>query len=117
MATDPLSMTFAALADPTRRAVLARLATGEATVKELAQPFPISLQAVSSHLQVLESAGLISKGRNAQYRPCHFEPGPLEEVTMWIEQNRQIWTERFDQLDEHLAHLAKTTATEKEKEA
>ncbi len=114
MATDSLSLTFAALADPTRRAVLARLATGEATVKELAEPFPISLQAVSSHLKVLEAAGLVSKGRDAQYRPCHFEPKPLDEVTTWIEENRQIWTERFDQLDDHLARLAKKTEKEQD---
>jgi len=112
MATDSLSLTFAALADPTRRAVLARLAKGQATVNELAQPFAMSLQAVSGHLKVLEAAGLISKGRDAQFRPCHFEPAPLEEVTSWIEKNRQIWTERFDQLDVHLKRIATETDRE-----
>ncbi|NNN12495.1 MAG: winged helix-turn-helix transcriptional regulator [Acidimicrobiaceae bacterium] len=114
MADDPLSLTFAALADPTRRAVLARLAEGEATVNELAEPFDISLQAVSKHLKVLEAAGLISRGREAQYRPCHFEPAPLEAATDWIAGNQQIWTERFDQLDQHLRLLAKKKAKEKE---
>jgi len=114
MATDSLSLTFTALADPTRRAVLARLAKGEATVNELARPFAISLQAVSRHLKVLEAAGLISKGRDAQYRPCHFEPAPLEAATDWIERNRQIWTERFDQLDVHLKRIATKTDRERE---
>jgi len=115
MAKDPLSVTFAALADPTRRAVLVRLAEGEATVNELADPFDISLQAVSKHLKVLEAAGLISRGREAQYRPCHFEPAPLEAATDWIVRNRQIWTERFDQLEQHLKLLANDRAKEKEK--
>jgi len=106
MATDTLSLTFAALADPTRRAVLARLAEGGATVNELAAPFDISLQAVSKDLMVLEAAGLISRGREAQYRPCQFEPAPLEAATDWITENRQIWKERFDQLDEHLKRIA-----------
>ena len=114
MATDTLSLTFAALADPTRRAVLARLAEGGATVNELAAPFDISLQAVSRHLKVLEAAGLISRGREAQYRPCRFEPAPLEAATDWITQNRQIWTQRFDQLDEHLKRLANDTMKEKD---
>jgi|tagenome__1003787_1003787.scaffolds.fasta_scaffold18831257_2 DNA-binding transcriptional ArsR family regulator len=102
MADDPLSITFAALADPTRRALLARLAKGEATVNELAEPFDLSLQAVSKHLKVLERAGLISRGRDAQYRPCRLEAAPLDDAVDWIEQNRRIWTERFDQLSEHL---------------
>jgi DNA-binding transcriptional ArsR family regulator len=102
MADDPLSTTFAALADPTRRALLARLAKGEATVNELAEPFDLSLQAVSKHLKVLERAGLISRGRDAQYRPCRLEAAPLDDAVDWIEQNRRIWTERFDQLSEHL---------------
>jgi DNA-binding transcriptional ArsR family regulator len=106
MTTDSLSITFAALADPTRRAILVRLAKGEATVNELAEPFEISLQAVSKHLKVLEAAGLISRGRDAQYRPCHLETAPLDAATDWIAQNRQIWTERFDQLDQHLRQLA-----------
>jgi DNA-binding transcriptional ArsR family regulator len=113
MANDPLSLTFAALADPTRRAVLVRLAEGEATVNELAAPFDISLQAVSKHLKVLQAAGLISRGREAQYRPCHFEPAPLEAATDWIARNRQIWTERFDQLDRHLELLGREQAKEK----
>jgi DNA-binding transcriptional ArsR family regulator len=114
MADDPLSLTFAALADPTRRALLVRLAEGEATVNELAEPFDITLQAVSRHLKVLEAAGLISRGREAQYRPCHFEPAPLEAATDWIARNRRIWTERFDQLDQHLKQLANNKAKETE---
>jgi DNA-binding transcriptional ArsR family regulator len=113
MANDPLSLTFAALADPTRRAILVRLAEGEATVNELAEPFDMSLQAVSKHLKVLEAAGLISRSRDAQYRPCHFEPAPLEAATEWIVRNRQIWTERFDQLEQHLKHLTHDKRKEK----
>jgi DNA-binding transcriptional ArsR family regulator len=113
LASDPLSLTFAALADPTRRAVLVRLAEGEATVNELAAPFDMSLQAVSKHLKVLQAAGLISRGREAQYRPCHFEPAPLEAATDWIARNRQIWTERFDQPDRHLELLGREQAKEK----
>ncbi len=109
MAHDPLSLTFAALADPTRRAILVRLAQGEATVNELAEPFNMSLQAVSKHLKVLEAAGLISRGRDAQFRPCHLEPEQLDVATDWIVKNRQIWTERFDQLEQHLKHLKHTT--------
>jgi DNA-binding transcriptional ArsR family regulator len=105
MPQDPLSVTFAALADPTRRAILARLAQGEATVNELAEPFDMSLQAVSKHLKVLEHAGLISRGRNAQYRPCRLEAAPLDSAIDWIERNRQIWTERFDQLGQHLREI------------
>src|ERR1700728_808538 len=112
MAHDPLSITFAALADPTRRAILARLATGEATVNVLAEPFDMSLQAISKHLKVLEAAGLITRGRDAQFRPCHFEPAPLETATDWIARNRQIWTERFDQLEQHLKRIT----PDKEKE-
>ena len=115
MTNDPLSMTFAALADPTRRAILVRLAEGEATVNELAEPFDVSLQAVSRHLKVLETAGLISRGRDAQYRPCHFEPAPLEAVTDWITTNRQVWTERFDQLEQHLTGMTHAQETEKER--
>jgi DNA-binding transcriptional ArsR family regulator len=105
MATDPLSITFAALADPTRRALLARLANGEATVNELAEPFDVSLQAISKHLKVLEGAGLITRGRDAQFRPCRFEAAPLESAIDWIERNRQIWQERFDQLEQHLKRI------------
>src|SRR3954453_13779548 len=99
---DQLSKTFQALADPTRRAILARLAKGEATVNELAEPFDLSLQAVSKHLKVLERAGLISRGRDAQSRPRRLEAAPLDDAVDWIEQNRRIWTERFDRLSDHL---------------
>jgi DNA-binding transcriptional ArsR family regulator len=102
MPTDTLSTTFAALADPTRRDILARLATGEATVNELAEPFEMSLQAVSRHLKVLEHAGLITRGRQAQFRPCRFEAEPLNSALDWIERHRQVWAERFDQLEQHL---------------
>jgi DNA-binding transcriptional ArsR family regulator len=97
-----LSTTFAALADPTRRAILARLASGEASVNELAQPFDMSLQAVSKHLKVLEGARLITRGRDAQYRPSRFEAAPLDTAIEWIERHRQVWRERFDQLEQHL---------------
>lgn len=100
-----LDATFAALSDGTRRAILARLAHGEATVNELAAPFDISLPAVSKHLKVLERAGLISRGRNGQFRPCRLEAEPLDGATDWIEQNRQIWNERFDKLSAHLRDL------------
>lgn len=102
MKADPLSTTLSALADPTRRAILARLARGEATVLELAEPFDISLPAISRHLKVLEHAGLITRGRDAQWRPCRLEPEPLKDVTMWLEQYRQLWEERFHRLDEYL---------------
>jgi DNA-binding transcriptional ArsR family regulator len=105
MPNDPLSTTFAALADPTRRAILVRLAQGEATVNELAEPFDMSLQAVSKHLKVLQGAGLITRGKDAQFRPCRFESAPLENAADWIERNRQIWTERFDQLEIHLRNI------------
>ena len=113
METDSLSTTFAALADPTRRAILARLATGEATVNELAEPFEITLQAVSKHLKVLERAGLISRGREAQYRPCHLESAPLDSAIGWIEQNRNIWQQRFDQLEQHLRTIQQTQKEQK----
>jgi DNA-binding transcriptional ArsR family regulator len=95
---EQLDLTFAALADGTRRAILSRLATGEATVNELAQPFSISLQAVSKHLKVLERAGLITRGRDAQWRPCRLEPAPLEGASAWIDDNRQAWETRLDAL-------------------
>jgi DNA-binding transcriptional ArsR family regulator len=99
MATDQLSLTFAALADPTRRAILARLAEdGEVTVNELAQPFPLSVQAVSKHLKVLERAGLITRGRTAQLRPSRLEGAPLREVAEWLEQYRAVWEGRLDRL-------------------
>ncbi|HZP28800.1 MAG TPA: metalloregulator ArsR/SmtB family transcription factor [Acidimicrobiia bacterium] len=112
MADDPLSTTFAALADPTRRAILTRLARGEATVKELAEPFDMSLQAISQHLKVLERAGLITRGRDAQYRPCRFESAPLEEAVGWIERNRKVWTDRFDQLEQHLRTIQRGQTTD-----
>jgi len=102
MAIDQLSSTFAALADPTRRAILARLVTGECSVTELAEPFEMSLPAVSKHLQVLERAGLIARGREAQWRPCRLEAGPLKEVAEWAERYRAIWEQRFDRLDTYL---------------
>ena len=105
MATDPLSTTFAALADPTRRAILARLAAGPATVKELSEPFAMSGPAVSKHLRVLERAGLIARGREAQWRPCRLEAAPLKEVTEWAENYRRFWDESFGRLDAYLRHL------------
>jgi DNA-binding transcriptional ArsR family regulator len=106
MATpDRLSNTFAALADPTRRAILARLAGGETSVTELAEPFHISLPAVTKHLKVLERAGLISRGRQAQWRPCRLEAQPLREASGWIDQYRAFWEQRFDRLDAYLREL------------
>ncbi len=105
MIVDPLSSTFAALADPTRRAILARLTDGEATVTELAAPFEMSLPAVSKHLKVLERAGLIARGRTAQWRPCRLEPAPLRDANEWLERYRQFWDESFDRLAEHLREL------------
>jgi DNA-binding transcriptional ArsR family regulator len=102
MAVDELTTTFAALADPTRRAILARLAEGEATVNELAAPFPISVQAVSKHLKVLERAGLIARGRRAQLRPSRLEGAPLKEALEWLEKYRPFWQGSFDRLDERL---------------
>jgi DNA-binding transcriptional ArsR family regulator len=99
---DQLTLTFAALADPTRRAILTRLARGEATVNELAAPFPISLQAVSKHLKVLERAGLIARGRNAQLRPSRLQGEALRDVSEWVSEFRGFWEESFDRLDEHL---------------
>jgi DNA-binding transcriptional ArsR family regulator len=102
MATDPLSTTFAALADPTRRAILARLVAGDASVTELAEPFNISMPAVSKHLKVLERAGLIARGREAQWRPCRLEPAPLREVDDWMSHYRRFWSESFERLDSYL---------------
>src|ERR671921_1540966 len=102
MAPDQLSATFAALADPTRRAIMARLAQGEATVNELAEPFPITLQAVSKHLKVLERAGLIARGRSAQLRPSRLQGEALKEVADWLAEYRGFWEESFDRLGEHL---------------
>ena len=105
MPADRLSTTFAALADPTRRAILARLALGETSVTELAEPFEMSLPAVSKHLKVLERAGLITRGREAQWRPCRIEPDALKGVDEWLETYRRFWEERFDRLDEYLRKL------------
>jgi DNA-binding transcriptional ArsR family regulator len=102
VAVDELTSTFGALADPTRRAILARLAEGEATVNELAEPFPITVQAVSKHLKVLERAGLITRGRSAQLRPSRLEGAPLKEAVDWLENYRRFWHESFDRLDERL---------------
>jgi len=102
---DPISNTFAALADPTRRAILARLASGEASVTELAEPFKMTLPAVSKHLKVLERAGLIARGREAQWRPCRLQAGPLKDADEWIERYRRHWEESFDRLDSYLQEL------------
>jgi DNA-binding transcriptional ArsR family regulator len=108
MVEDTLGDTFTALADPTRRAIVAHLATGDATVNELAAPFDMTLPAISKHLKVLERCGLISRTRHAQFRPCHLERGPLDSAMEWIEQNRRIWTERFDKLDAHLHEIQRS---------
>ena len=105
MAADSLSTTFAALADPTRRAILARLSAGPATVKELTAPFAMSGPAVSKHLRVLERAGLIARGREAQWRPCRLEAGPLKEVAEWAETYRRFWDKSFERLDKYLQHM------------
>jgi DNA-binding transcriptional ArsR family regulator len=107
---DRLSSTFAALADPTRRAILARLAGGEATVGQLTKPFTITQQAISKHLKVLERAGLISRSRTAQSRPCRLEPEQLDTAAEWIGRHRQVWAARFDRLDDHLTALGQPSA-------
>ena len=104
-ADNKLDLTFAALANSTRRAILARLAKGEATVNELAEPFKMSLPAISKHIKVLERAGLIVQGQKAQYRPCTIDPKPLQEVARWTEQYRPIWEERFNQMDDYISQL------------
>jgi len=113
MSADRLSLTLAALADPTRRAILARLAGGEASVKELAEPFAISLPAVSKHLKVLEKAGLIVRGQKAQWRPCRLEAAPLQDVAGWIDGYRRFWDESFDRLDGYLQQLQQVKSDEK----
>jgi DNA-binding transcriptional ArsR family regulator len=113
MAADQLSTTFAALADPTRRAILARLVSGECSVTELAEPFEMSMPAVSKHLRVLERAGLIARGREAQWRPCRLEAGPLKQVAEWAERYRHVWEARLDRLDTYLQELKQQ---EKQKE-
>lgn len=110
MSPDTLSTTFAALADPTRRAILARLAGGEASVGELAAPFAMSLPAVSKHIKVLERAGLVARSRDAQWRPCRLSATPLREVDAWLDDYRRFWTESFDRLDAYLRDLHPTTA-------
>jgi DNA-binding transcriptional ArsR family regulator len=105
VAVDPLSSTFSALADPTRRAILSRLARGEATVTELAEPFDVSMPGISKHLKVLERAGLITRGRNAQWRPCRLKAEPLRDVADWVEHYRRFWEESFDRLDDYLKQL------------
>ena len=105
--TDPLSQTFQALADPTRRAILDALSEGERTVGDLARPFDMSLPAVSKHLKVLERAGLITRGRDAQWRPCTLEAGPLAKAAGWVQRYRRFWTERFDRLDDYLDDIQK----------
>jgi len=104
---DHLSATFAALADPTRRAILARLASGEASVSELSAPFEMSMPAVSKHLKVLQRAGLITQGREAQWRPCRLEAAPLKDIANWVEHYRQFWLESFDRLDTYLQQVQK----------
>jgi DNA-binding transcriptional ArsR family regulator len=105
MAADHLSMTFGALADPTRRAILARLTKGETSVTELARPFDMTLPAISKHLKVLERAGLIARSRDAQWRPCRLRPQRLEEAADWVGRYREFWEQSFDRLDEHLREL------------
>jgi DNA-binding transcriptional ArsR family regulator len=107
MSADRLSTTFAALADPTRRALLARLSLGETTVTELAEPFAMSLPAISKHLKVLERAGLIVRGREAQWRPCRLEAAPMKDATAWLEEYRRFWEHSFDKLSDYLQRLQK----------
>jgi DNA-binding transcriptional ArsR family regulator len=111
MATDQLSLTLTALADPSRRAILARLAAGEATVNELAGPLPLSLPGVSKHLKVLARAGLITQGRKAQWRPCRLEAKPLRDVAALVDRYRRFWEDRFDRLDDYLTELTNTEDT------
>lgn len=110
MTPDRLSSTFAALADPTRRAILARLAQGDASVMELAEPFDMSLPGISKHLKVLEGAGLITRGRDAQRRPCRLKAGPMKDANAWIEHYRRFWEESFDRLDDYLQQLQRKEA-------
>ncbi len=115
MPTDQLSTTFAALADPTRREILARLAHGEATVNELAAPFPVTVQAISKHLKVLERAGLIARGRNGQLRPSRLRGDPLADATVWLERYREFWDGSLDRLAEHLESMKRLETTTKER--
>src|SRR5450631_377424 len=116
MPADHLSNTLAALADPTRRAILARLASGEASVTELAEPFDMSMPAVSKHLKVLERAGLIARGREAQWRPCRLQAAPLQDVAGWVDHYRRFWEESFDRLDDYLQELKAQDSKNKAKE-
>ncbi len=111
MAVDALSRTFAALADPTRRAILDRLGDGDATVNEIAEPFEMSLQAVSKHLKVLEDAGLVSKGRDGQHRPCRAEVASLDPAIDWLDERREQWEDRLDRLGDHLRQIQRNTST------
>ena len=113
MASDSLSATLFAIADPTRRGLLARLALGDATVKELAQPYDMSLAAISKHLKVLEEAGLISRGREAQWRPCRLDAGPLKDVASWIKEYRRFWSAHLDALERHLDRMDQLTLTKR----
>jgi DNA-binding transcriptional ArsR family regulator len=115
MGTDHLSTTFAALADPTRRAILARLVTGEASVTQLAEPFEMSMPAISKHLKVLERAGLIARGREAQWRPCRLEAAPLKEVAGWVEEYRQFWTASLNRLEAYLREMQNEEAKKEQK--
>lgn len=115
MAADRLSATFSALADPTRRAILARLALGQTSVSELAKPFDISAPAISKHLKVLERAGLITRGREAQWRPCRIEPDALRGVDEWLERYRRLWEERLDRLEDYLREIQAKDKTEKKR--
>jgi len=108
MTSDTLSNTFAALADPTRRAILAKLSLGEASVTALAEPFAMSMPAISKHLKVLERAGLIARGREAQWRPCRLEAAPLKDVSAWVDEYRRFWEESFDRLEEYLQQMKKS---------
>jgi DNA-binding transcriptional ArsR family regulator len=112
MAVDSISNTFAALADPTRRAILGRLASGETSVTELGKPFKMTLPAITKHLKVLEQAGLIERGRRAQWRPCRLHAAPLQDASLWIEQFRQFWEERFDRLDDYLKTIQQKEKTD-----
>jgi len=114
ISADRLDATFSALADPTRRAILARLASGETSVSQLAEPFEMSMPAISKHLKVLERAGLIERGREAQWRPCRLAPAPLKDASDWLDHYRAFWEERFDRLEEYLRELQKKDAQKKE---
>jgi DNA-binding transcriptional ArsR family regulator len=117
MQIDQLSTTFAALADPTRRAILARLSSGEASVTELAQPFEMSMPAISRHLKVLEHAGLIARGREAQWRPCRIDAGPLQEIDEWLKRYRQFWEQRLDGLQDYINELKRSEPKQEKQHA